>query len=700
MKNWLLVGLGLFVTLSAIAQEAPGGPGAAGTWQRPDKLAYGTTANRPVWFTIAEGVVGEITFPRVDLVQTRDTFLMVRQGNKFLDERNLKNRVRRGKETLAFTVESAGQGIRIHKSVAAVPDSDAVIIDYTVELGGKGERELILVHNPLASGTAGGDTIEAVNAGQKGPSLLAYQGDVRGDEPEAMHVRARQLVSWTMPNSAATMGFEGSSAPENQMAAGVWPKTFSKAGPGNVAGALYTKVNSNEVQFRVVLQFFESSMNIRDVKEDLNDLLQVNLQNVISSQRQGWRNYLRKLDYDQRDQNMESSILVLKALEDKVERGAYIAGSGNPALPWAIYAPEMDYERSRRRIGDSNFGYRRVWPRDLYHKAMAFLAVGDNASALQIARWFKKTQFADGWWSQNMFVDGKPSWQAYQQDETGLPVVLVAHLVEKKIADYVEFRNMVRHALNFVMSRGPGTEQERWEENGGLSPNSLAAAVQGFWGGYWLEANFGDQALGSRYRDVAKEWTKGLKTWALIPEGRFGSKYFARIETGHGGKWDPGNHSNVEIKNKNNSQKVWFREDEILDLGFIQWITSGLVPADDPDFTHTLNLCDRNLMGNGPFGKGYFRYNEDAYGQDHRGGQWPLLSGERILAAIEMGQSYGPHMEFIEGMFTESGMLGEQDTLAIRPLGWSHANYLIVRRSIADRKSFYRFTARSPSQQR
>lgn len=694
MKNWLLVGQIIMSASIGLTQEPPGAPGALGVWQRPDKQAYGTTAHRPVWFTVAEGVVGEITFPQVDLVQTRDTFIVVREGNKFLDERNLKSRIQRHDGTLAFFAESDVENMKVKKEIVAVSDSDALVIDYSLSFATPADREIILVHNPIAAGTAGGDVMEVTRSGMKTPSLLAYQGDIRGDEPQAYHVQTRQLVSWSLTDTIATTGFEGTSSPEDQMKKGEWPKLFEKAGPGNVAGALFTSFAGQQIRFRVVIQFFENTQPTHQ----LVTLMQTPLKDFLNRQRQEWQKYLSRLSYDKSDVRAESSILVVKALEDKVEKGAFIAGPGNPNLPWSTYANELDYENSRRRIGDSNFGYRRVWPRDLYHKAMGLLAIGDNAGAIQVARWFKKTQFADGWWSQNMFVDGYPSWGGYQQDEAALPVVLVAHLVERGLVDYVEFRPMVRKALQYITKRGPGTDQERWEENGGLSPNSLGAAVQAFGAGAWLEKSFGESELGLRYREVASDWTKNFKNWTLIANGLFGANYIARLELGSNGKWDPNVQSDFRIGNKRGDQKTIFREDEILDLGFIQWIITGIVPGNDADFARTIDLCDRHITGNSEFGRGYFRYSEDSYGENHRGGQWPLLSGERLLVALERGENYHSHLSFIENMFTESGMLGEQDTLAIRPLGWSHANYLIVRRSIADGKSFYRLAAQELGQ--
>lgn len=681
-----IISTGLYALSVFASGEAPGAPGKIGSWQRPDKTAYGTTITRPVWFTVAENVVGEITYPSVDLVQTRDSFIFLKLNNQLIDERRLSGVTRRIDGTLAYSVESHGQGVSIKKEISAVSDSDAIVLDYKIDFNMPQSGEIIFVHNPMASGTPGGDLIETVKVGKE-TYLLSKQGDIRGDEPDAMHVDTTQTVNWSLPTDFATVGFEGSSAPEDQLQNRTWPQIYSRAGNGNISGALVHQFKASQLAFRVVIQFHEA----KD-KKVLENIFSRKMSLLISQQQQDWGKYLSKLNFDRENLKVESSILVLKALEDKVERGAFIAGSGNPSLPWQIYAEEMDYENSRRRIGDSNFGYRRVWPRDLFHKALAFISVEDFETPIQIVRWYRKTQFADGWWSQNMFVDGSPSWQAYQQDQTGFPVILVTHLVEREKIGYTEFRPMVRKALNYILKRGPFTEQERWEENGGLSLNSLAVAVQALHGGAWLERNWGDKELAQKYSLVATQWTKKIKTWALIPSGRFGNGYFARIEMGGKSDWDPTSHLEMIIKNKNAEQKSKYFEDEILDLGFVQWIIAGLISPFDSDFYRTVDLCDKFITKKTKYGLGYLRYSEDSYGENHLGGAWPLLNGERLLVSLERKEKFTEPLLFIEGMFTISGMLGEQDTLAIRPLGWSHANYLVIKKSIQDNRSLYRFT--------
>ncbi|MBX9768168.1 MAG: hypothetical protein K2X47_12920, partial [Bdellovibrionales bacterium] len=390
----------------------------------------------------------------------------------------------------------------------------------------------------------------------------------------------------------------------------------------------------------------------------------------------------------------ESSIMVLKSLEDKANRGALIAAPGNPALPWNEEAPEHDYEKSRLRISDSNGGYRRAWPRDMYHKALAFLAVGDVQTAVDVLHWFKKVQLSGGdrhgMWSQNMWVDGTPSWGAYQQDQVGLPVALTARLVEVGAVKYVDFREMVTRGMNYLIKRGPVTDQERWEENGGMSPNSLAGAVEGLLAAGWLEEKFGDVQRAIYYRGIAEDWRKNLKTWGLIQGGIYGDNYFARMEQGADIQlWDPSKHRLMKINNKGPGMPDQFREDSILDGGFVQWILTGLVDPLDGAFTKTLQLVDKLIRKKTPAGVGYFRYNEDSYGENFKGGAWPLLSGERALAALERGEDATEHIQFLRKSATSGDLIPEQDTLSVNPLGWSHGTYLIVRRSFAEGRSFY-----------
>lgn len=692
-----LIGLGSLATCfsqSAHAAQAPGKPGALGTWSRPDKVAYGATWSRPLWFTIVNGALSEISYPSVDLVQTRDSFLVVKDNatNSYVDERTqCSHHTYRHAGTLAFTVESSCPGFKIVKDFIPSPTVDGLLVQYRIEFEGANERELIFVHNPTAAATPGGDGIQVIKNENGHPSLVAGQVDVRGDEPTQLHVSTIQSVSWTLSPSNATVGYEGVNGPEDQLRARGWPQLYEQARYGNVSGALMHTTRESRVEFNVTLTFSQYRLyGLLDNRQA--SMLKESPRQLLKQQQSEWANYLGRLDYDRNDPLAESSILIVKALEDKAYPGAILAAPGNPSIPWHVEAPEQDYENSRVRRGDSNSGYRRVWPRDLYHKAMAMLAVGDNETALNVLRWLRQVQFDNGTWSQNMWVDGKPSWQAFQIDQTGFPIALTWRLAELDLIRYSEYRAMVRRAAEALMLFGPGTGQERWEENGGLSPNSMAAAVEGLRAAAWLETlEGGDPKLSEKYMNKANEWTGQLKEWLLIPEGAFGKGYFARMELGHNGHWNPSHHSYFSIANKAPGTPHSYREDEILDGGFLQWIIAGIVNPHDEDFTRTLHIYDQNVRKETSAGLGYIRYNQDAYGANHQGGAWPLLSAERAMASIERGEHHEveQHVNLMRGLTNAAGSLCEQDTLSVCPLGWSHAAYLILQRSIKDGRSFY-----------
>ena len=64
---------------AAAATQAPGAPGAAATWSTGDKDGFGTArgGQSKVWYTLNNGTLSEVFFPRIDTGGTRDTQLVV-----------------------------------------------------------------------------------------------------------------------------------------------------------------------------------------------------------------------------------------------------------------------------------------------------------------------------------------------------------------------------------------------------------------------------------------------------------------------------------------------------------------------------------------------------------------------------------------------------------------------------------------------
>ena len=192
------------------------------------------------------------------------------------------------------------------------------------------------------------------------------------------------------------------------------------------------------------------------------------------------------------------------------------------------------------------------------------------------------------------------------------------------------------------------------------------------------------------WTNLAKQWANNLKTWTLVKDGYWGQNYFERIEVGGPMGYNPNYHEKIMIHNKKPNEAAFFTEDAILDGGFLQWIMAGLVDPNDLDFSNTLYIYDTHLRKSTSYGKGYVRYNEDAYGANHKGGAWPILSAERGIVAIMRNEYAEEHLQFIRQSASSAGLIPEQDTMSVRPLAWSHAAYLIFLKSLAEKDSFYK----------
>ena len=184
--------------------------------------------------------------------------------------------------------------------------------------------------------------------------------------------------------------------------------------------------------------------------------------------------------------------MVLKAQEDKTHAGALIASLSNP---WG--------ETVSAKEGST--GYKAVWVRDFYQVAMAFMALGDTATAKTAFEYLEKVQVNSktpgnkgdtGWFLQKAHVDGELEWVGVQLDQTAMPIMLSCKLHKANVLSVEELKSwygkMLKPAADFLVDGGlakilwndtqitpPATQQERWEEQSGYSPSTTAAIVAG-----------------------------------------------------------------------------------------------------------------------------------------------------------------------------------------------------------------------------
>ena len=126
---------------------------------------------------------------------------------------------------------------------------------------------------------------------------------------------------------------------------------------------------------------------------------------------------------------------------------------------------------------------------------------------------FRTQQKKDGSFPQNSDVDGTEEWTEIQLDQVTLPIAL-AHLVGQ--TDKRTYRG-IKKAVGFLMKfrdeetgrKAPFSPQERWENQSGYSPATIAAEIDGLVTGAAIARQHGDrearQELGAHRRQVGAQ---------------------------------------------------------------------------------------------------------------------------------------------------------------------------------------------------
>jgi glucoamylase len=330
------------------------------------------------------------------------------------------------------------------------------------------------------------------------------------------------------------------------------------------------------LQCTIVLGFGE---NVATATSAARDSLARGFAAVRREYEAGWQSYVSTLPRvepkDQRQFNMAA--MVLRGLEDKTFRGAVIA---SPSVPWGGGADADEANIS---------GYHAVWSRDLYHVATAFMALGDQPAANRIVDYvFRVQQKPDGTFPRNSWVDGRAIGDGVQMDQLALPIVLAWQL---KRHDGLTWQKHIKPAADFIVQRGPKTDQDRWEEKSGYFPATVAAEIAGLVCAAEIARTNGDAESAERYLRTADDWARNID---LIDRAR-------------------------------------------VDAGFLELVRLGVKPAGDKNIIESLRVVDQTTKVVTPAGEAWYRYNNDTYGETPSGGDfdgrngvgrlWTLLTG-------------------------------------------------------------------------
>jgi len=422
---------------------------------------------------------------------------------------------------------------------------------------------------------------------------------------------------------------------------------YPRAQDGNVVQmAELPSAATRDVNFTIAVAFgSEGEVAIETAKKSL----QKGYEHAYTEYAKGWRDWigtLKPVDAKYRDQ-YQIAAMVMKAHEDKTYRGA---GAASLTIPWG---EETDADQPS--VG----GYHLIWARDLYEVATAFYAIGDKEAADRALNYlFNVQQKPDGSFPQNSWLDGRPFWGSLQMDEVSYPLILAWQLGR---TDSQTYEKHVKLAANFIVKNGPSSPQERWEEQSGYSPSTIAAEIAGLVCAARIAQMNHDDDARVQWLNVADDWASKLESWTVTQNGKYSDRYFLRLSQ-HG---QPNSGEIINIANKGGT----WDEREIVDAGFLELVRLGIRSAGDPLIEKSLGVVDTVIKVDSPNGPVWYRYNHDGYGEQADGhgynevgiGRlWVLLVGERGEYAVASGKDPAPYLDAMQKMANNGHMLGEQ----------------------------------------
>lgn len=693
------------------ANPAPGGPGVPPLWTQADKDGIGTAMSwaSQVWYTMRQGVITEIYFPDVDTPQVRDLQFLVTDGATFFHDPKVDYRhecvpIHPAALGYRLTNTAIGQPYKIIHEVISESGAPTILIRTKLE----GDADLLKklrVYALLAphiegfggdnSGFVANTRLGGVLTAHRGNTWLAMGADcgLKGTSCGYVGINDgwqdiighQRLPEWNYDcvfnGNVALMGeIDLNGRTEFTLAV-----AFSRGDDATPHGSLTALFEALSLPFEAPAGSYSH----------LTEFLQ-----GWKTKRSGFFKPSPKATFDSaRLFNMSCNVLL--AHEDKRFSGALVASM---SIPWG----EVN--------GDSDGGYHLVWPRDMSQSASALLAAGETDLPLRGLLFLASTQLPDGSWNQNFYISGKGHWFGTQLDEYSFAILLAFRLRIAKALQCFDPRSMVLAAAGAMIARGPASPQERWEENAGYSPSTLAANIAAL----VCAADFAGQDPADpetaefllQYADFLESH---LEPWLVTTRGELlpgVPRYYIRLLPTTGDPTAPDQSpDDATLYLKNIPDPSGFPARNIVDGGFLELVRYGIRAPGDPLFEDTLKVIDASLKDDLPGGPCWRRYTHDGYGQTDDGGPflsvgegrpWPLLTGERAHYEFAAGRDPAVYVKAMEAFAGSECLLPEQlwnapdlntPNIELRtggatgsavPLAWAHAEYIKLVRSISD----------------
>jgi len=733
VQGWAAV-FGMAVALMAAGPARPqtgatasDGPGNAAAWTTGNKLAVGTSADTTskVWFTVAKGITTEVFYPRLDVPNMQDMQYIVTDGSTFVDlERDATSHAvsMPDEEALEYTITNtdtrATPKYRVTNTYITDPSQNTLLIRTRFQSLDGGTYQLYLLENVSMAG--GG----ANNNASWDPTNMALIANGTGSlfGSSMTVVSALKVAS---PNGfiAHDNGYAGAASDcyvdlsAHKMLTNQFDNVESndnvvQCGPIGGIGA--------DTTFTVALGYGADAASATSAA---NASLAAGFSDREAAYRGlspysgGWDGYVSGLraapasvaGVTQLRRVYYVAAMALHAAEDKTYRGASVAGF---ATPWGDYTN-----------GDNlNDGYHRVWGRDLYQQAMGLIAAGDSPQALRMAQFLWNSQYiaitiaTDPPYTPGAFpryspVSGSTAALAQQLgcceqfDQEAFAIVLAWMIGLTDSGTYQK----IKMTANHFQAAGPSTT-ERWEEQTGLSPSSIAAENAGLVAAADIARQNGDAASANSWEATADSWLGSLAGWTFTTSGYWGGhQYYERID---------------KTANPNDGDQICFDEGcffahDIVDFGYLDLVRLGERSHNDSNISTSISPSASAFDGNSstqvttPSGDIYFhRYVHDSYGESNTntgvcpgwpangpnrfGRLWPVLSGERGEYELVNGRSASVYLKSMadaanDGYFVPEQVWDRMDitcfmfgkpTGSAAPLNWAEGQYLRLAQSI------------------
>lgn len=659
---------------------APGAPGMDAHWLSAAKNGFGTANSRSsrVWFTLTRGVMTEAFYPTLDTPNVQLLqLLVVKEGTveTEIDDMNHRLNVTDPRSLTFEQVNTSRTGqYSITKTYVTDPSSDTILIN--IQSRTHIARDVYVYFDPSLGNSGLHDTGWFAE-----DALLANDGGI-----------TTALVSDCGFENVSN-GYLGTSDGLTELKNKHELNNYDRAADGNIVQVARLKTLSDKTVANCTLALGFGSDVQRALKQARGSLHK-GFALARREYEQAWHRYVRSLPRVEKNYQaqLNMSAMVLTALEDKTYPGAMIA---SPSNPWGA-GPNANEATTT--------GYHAVWSRDLYHVATAFIALGDiNPAERALDYLFGVQQKLDGSFPQNSRVDGRAIGGAQQLDQVAYPLILAYQLNRN---DRETWLRHIKPAADFIVRHGPATEQERWEEERGYSPSTIAAEIAGLVCAAEIARQNDDADSAFGYLKMADEWASKVDSWTATTNGPFGH-YFLRVTENS----NPNDGGVINI----NSGGGDHDEREIVDAGFLELVRLGIKSANDPLVRRSMQVIDRLIRVETKNGSAWYRYNWDAYGErgdgsgyDGRSGKgrpWPLLTGERGEYELAFGNTAAARSRVTAMMaFANEGrMIPEQiwdkeniapselyfgvGTGSATPLAWSMAQFIRLVMNVKHRRN-------------